>query len=45
MTIYEKMQNIIHEFNNNTFNLKPNEEINKRIYTISEPIPIPYKNK
>lgn len=39
------MQNIIHEFNNNTFKHQPNVEINKRIYTSSEPIPIPYKNK
>jgi hypothetical protein len=45
MNIYEKMQNIIHEFNSKTFKFKPNEEMNKRIYTSSQPIPIPNKNK
>jgi hypothetical protein len=45
MNIYEKMQNIIHEFNSKTFKSKPNEEMNKRIYTSSQPIPIPNKNK
>jgi len=45
MNIYEKMQNIIYEFNYKTFKSKPNEEMNKRIYTSSEPIPIPNKNK
>lgn len=41
MNIYEKMQNIIHEFNSKTFKHKPNVEMNKRIYTCSDPIPIP----
>ena len=49
INIYEKMQNIIYEFNSKfnykTFKSKPNEEMNKRIYTSSIPIPIPYKNK
>jgi hypothetical protein len=43
MNIYEKIQNIIYEFNYKTFKFKPNEEMNKRIYTSSDPIPIPNK--
>ena len=43
MNIYEKIQNIIYEFNYKIFKFKPNEEMNKRIYTSSDPIPIPNK--